>query len=136
MAADIFAMQTAQAPTATGTSTPTPTPTPTLTLTPTPTNTPTITPTPTPHLMAAVLTLDDLPGRFDEIPAEGLSEFKKMLPEGTVAFGFADDMSTQGIIGYFLPCASRAEQIAFDHMMPEYIELLAAATGASPNARC
>jgi hypothetical protein len=86
--------------------------------------------------MAAVLTLDDLPSGFDEIPAEEFSEFKKMLPEDTVAFGFANEMSTQGIIGYFLPCASRAEQIAFDGMMPEYIELLAAATGAGPNARC
>jgi basic membrane protein A len=50
IAAEIFATQTAQAPTATPTFTPTPTPTdtPTLTPTPTPTDTPSPTPTPTP----------------------------------------------------------------------------------------
>jgi len=61
---NIFATQTAAAPT----STLTPTSTPTTTATPT--DTPTITPTPGPDLSQAVLTLDDLPKDFKDASEE------------------------------------------------------------------
>lgn len=81
MAANIFATQTAQAPTATPTFTPSPAPTATPTVTPTTTNTPTITPTPTPRLMAAALTLDDLPAGYQAMSARELGDLARLLDE-------------------------------------------------------
>ncbi len=84
-AANIFATLTAEAPTPTHTPTITPTPTPSPTNTPTPTATatatprpsatPTITPTPTPDLSSMMLTLDDLPPGFEEVPGEMMEFF-------------------------------------------------------------
>jgi hypothetical protein len=128
VAADIFATQTSEAPNATLTFTPSPTST--STVTPSPTQTPTITPTPTPRLIAAALMLDDLPSGFQAMPPEGLGFIKKSVPESTVVFGFGDEASSQFVMGYLVPFTTRAEQIAFDDMLPEVIELYAAGFGA------
>src|SRR5437868_8732352 len=93
IAADIFATQTAGAPTITPTFTPsatptrTPTSTPTVTQTPTPSDTPTSTPTPAPVLMALALTLDDFPAGFEPFADKVLRTMEKDLPDDSFAFG-------------------------------------------------
>jgi hypothetical protein len=136
VAADIFATQTALAPTATQTFTPTPTvtPSPTPTVTPSPTRTPTITPTPTPHLMAAALTLDDLSSGFSSVSQQEITDMLADMPEDTVAFGYEDEESSQIVMGYLIPLASRLEQIDFDRFLlsDELIDSMAADADPEP----
>ena len=126
-AADIFATLTAQAPTAT----PTFTPSPTATITPTPTHTP----TPTPGLSAVALTLGDLPGGFEPMPAAQLSEMQQAFPEGANLFAFDDNGRSQSIIGILIPYSSRAEQTAFDAALPQFVGVFATAVGAGTNPK-
>lgn len=136
-AADIFGTQTAQVPTATPTSTPSPTVanTPTITASPTMTLTPTYkataTPTPTPQWMDAGLALDDLPAGFREMTVQELSPLTKNLPPNSLAFGFSNDGSVQIVMGYLISYPSPAEQIAFDRLIPDMLELFASAYGAT-----
>lgn len=130
MASEIFATQTAQAPTVTPTFTPSPTPTATPTLTPTPTNTPTITPTPTPPLMAVAFTPDDLPAGFQAMPAEVLSGMQMSMPVDAITFGFWQEMSSQFIMGYLVPYPTRSGQIAFDNVSTEVVDSFPAAFGS------
>jgi hypothetical protein len=138
-AANIFATQTAQAPTATPTFTPSPTatptatPTPTSTPTPTPTETATITPTPTPDLMAVAPALDDLPAGFVEVPQEFLSEAQQSMPEDGYFFEFADQSGLQMIMGMLFSVPDRAEQATYDAMLPQLVEAFSAALGAEPD---
>jgi hypothetical protein len=135
VAADIFATQTAEAPTATLTFTPSPTSTPTPTATPTPTHTPTITLTPTPRLMGAALTLDDLPSGFEAMAPESLGFLQRSVPESAVVFGFGDEASSQFVMGYLVPFTTRVEQIAFDDMLPGVGDLYAAGFGADSSPK-
>lgn len=136
-AANKNATLTALAPTATPTTTPTPTATSTPTATttptstPTPVNTPTMTPTPAPAWWDAVLVLEDLPEGFRAMTAEELSGLYQTMPPGTIGFGFIDDVKTQLIMGFYTPLPSRAEQIAFDNVLPDTAALTAAAAGAT-----
>lgn len=132
VAADIFATQTSGAPTATMTFTPSPTITETTTMTPSPlsTRTATITPTPTPILMAASLTLDDLPVGFRTMPDENLVEMEQDLPQGAIAFGFSDEAEENVVMGQMVPIPSLAEQVAFDAIQPKMIEVLSMMFGA------
>jgi hypothetical protein len=131
------ATQTALAPTATPTKTPTPTATSTPTatatptLTPTPVNTPTITPTPVPAWWEAVLVLEDLPKGFRPMTEDDLSALYQTMPPGTIGFGFIDEAKTQVIMGFYAPLPSRAEQIAFDNILPDTAVLMATAAGAT-----
>lgn len=139
IAANIFATQTAQAPTATPTYTPSPTATPTATATPTSTSTPTptetatITPTPPPDLMAVAPALDDLPAGFIEVPQELLSEAQQSMPEDGYFFEFADQSGLQMIMGMLFSVPDRAEQATYDAMLPQLIEAFPAAFGAGPD---
>jgi hypothetical protein len=136
MAKDIFSTQTAKAPTATETYTPSPTatvtPTPTPTSTPTPTPTPTL--TPTPGLSTIGLTLEDLPDGFVAMPPEEVREMEEGYPEGASAFGFQDNRTSQVIMGVLIPYPSRADQSIFDSMMPQFVQVIAAAVGAETNS--
>jgi hypothetical protein len=142
-AANIFATLTAQAPTPTPTFTPTPTSTatptatatPTSTPTPIPTNTPKPSPTPTPGLSSLALTLDDLPAGFELLPAAQLRKMEEDYPRGSSAFGFQDDQGSQVVEGVLVPYTSRAEQAAFDAMLPQFVQLMAAAAGVEKNSR-
>lgn len=131
VAADIFATQTALAPTITPTFTPTPTfiPSPTPTITPSPTRTRTITPTTVPPLMAAVLTLGDLPDGFSSMPEQDLAEMSESLPEDATVFAFTDDEGAQMIMGVLMSYGSRQEQIAFDQMLPSMLDMLTSPIG-------
>ena len=109
IAVNIFATQTAEAPT------PTATPTPTVTSTITPT--PTITPRP---LSDAILTLEDLPPGFKEEP---LGEYNvepgigRGLVVATIESGFAFSIETedfQAIIGQTELLTARTDQAQFD----------------------
>jgi hypothetical protein len=141
MAFDIFSTQTAQAPTATETFTETPVPTeteiPTATSpptdTPAPTETSTITPTAPPELMAAALTIDDLPTGFVEMSPEELGVGEQSFPEGTYVFGFSDEINAQLILGFIIPVTNRADQAAYDAMLPQMIEAMAIGMGAGPD---
>jgi len=138
IAANIFATQTAQAPTATPTFTPSPTATATSTSTPTPTptNTPTPTLTPTPGLSSVALTQDDFPVGFEAMPAEELRNLEQNYPEGASAFGFAENMDSQSVIGILFPCSpcsTQAEQTVFDKMLPLSIQSMEIALGADKN---
>jgi Tol biopolymer transport system component/regulation of enolase protein 1 (concanavalin A-like superfamily) len=134
---DISGTQTAQIRTATQTFTPSPTTanTPTITasptVTPTPTRTATATPTPTPQWMDAGLALDDLPAGFREMTVQELSPLTKNLPQNSLAFGFSNDGSVQIVMGYLISYPSPAEQIAFDRLIPDMLELFASAYGAT-----
>ncbi len=142
-AANIFATLTAQAPTATptftpsptSTATPTATPTPSSTPTPRPTNTPEPSPTPTPGLSSLALTLDDLPAGFEAIPAGQVREMKDAYPEGSDAYGFQDSKGDQIVMGILIPYKSRADQAVFDLMLPDFVKLMATATGADTNTK-
>jgi hypothetical protein len=138
-AANSFATQTAQAPTATPTFTPSPTATPTATAiptstpTPTPTETATVTPTPPPDLMAVAPALDDLPAGFVEVPQEFLSEAQQSMPEDGYFFEYADAMGLQMIMGMLFSVPDRAEQATYDAVLPQLIEAFPAALGAGPD---
>ena len=131
IAVDIFSTQTAEAPTATTTPTipPTNTPTITPTITPTapPTNTPTITPTPLPDLSGVVLTLEDLPPGFEEIPPEELGFTAEALSseEFTVesVFTFMQVEPLGFIMGFTTLITSTVDQLSFDIALtqPEFL---------------
>lgn len=122
IAADVYSTQTAQAPTATKTLIPSPTNTPTITSTITPTfppiNTPTITPTPLPDISGAVLTLNDLPPGFEEIPPEefGLSKEDMSDDEFIVEniFLFMQVEPLELIMGFNILFPSKLDQLSFD----------------------
>ncbi len=149
IAADIFATQTAQAPTITPTFTPSLTPTltwtptrtplPTNTSTPIPTSTPTRTPTPTPRpaplLLSVALTQDDLPAGFKAVPAAQLQSLEQRLPGGSVAFGFADTGSTQTVIGFLYPVYTAASQAEFDERLPQLAKVMGMAVGAETDTK-
>lgn len=121
-AANIFATQTAQAPTIT--------PTATATATPTDTPTPTLTPTPTPGLYQVVPTLDDLPAGFALMPADQLSAMAQSFPDAT-AFGFNDNQAAQIVMGIFIPVQGGAQQTTTDKALPDLIQGFAAGVGAT-----
>ena len=131
VAAGFFGTKTAWALTVTATFTPSPIATATATATPKPTDTPTITPTPTPELMAAVLTLEDLPDGYQPLAAEGLSTLQKSAPENAIAFGFSNEANSQTVMGYLIPYPSQSEQIAFDEALPDMLDMFATAYGAT-----
>ncbi len=137
IAANIFATQTAQAPTATMTFTPSPTATSTPTLTPTPTSTSTPLPTatPTPGLASVAITLDDLPFGFDNMPASQLEDMKKQLPEDAAGFGFLDDQNFQIIVGLIFPLKVDPGVAAVDVMLPTFVNMYATMFGADKNVK-
>ncbi len=139
VASDIFATLTAQAPTITPTftltPTPTATPTPTLTPSPSPTNTPVPSPTPTPGLSSLTLTLKDLPAGFQEIPPDMLSKTKSAYREGSSVFGFHNLQTSQMIMGVLIPQPSRAEQVVFDSLLPDLMQLMESAVGADQSSK-
>ncbi len=119
VAADIFATQTAQAPTATST--------PTATLTPTVTPTATITPIP---LSDAVLTIKDLPSGFR---VQSLADFNVGPEIGVALFGeevlsgFAFMIETDDfevIVGQTEFLASMDQRVLFDEMAPNFPAML------------
>jgi len=130
-AADVYSTQTAQAPTATKTLIPSPTNTPTITptITPTfpPTNTPTITSTPIPDISGVVLTLEDLPPGFEEIPPEefGLSTEDMSDDEFIVEniFLFMEVEPLELIMGFNILIPSKIDQLSFDVALtqPEFL---------------
>ena len=137
VAANIFTTLTAQAPTATATHTPSPTSTatPTSTPTPTPTETPTPSPTPTPGLSSAALTLEDLPTGFEQLPEQTMSEFEGDFPNRSSSYGFQNQLNSQLVMGVLVPYTSRVEQAAFDKMLPEFVQIMAKATGADTGSK-
>jgi hypothetical protein len=130
IAADIFATQTAGAPTATATftpsatptDTPTPTLTPTATHTPTPSDTPTPTPTPAPVLMPAALTLNDLPAGFGRLGGDSVRTMQKGMPADSFAFGFSDETKGQALIGVLIPYPTRVGQAALDSTLGTFVD--------------
>lgn len=125
LASNIFATQTANAPTSTLTPTPTNTPTPTSTSTPTPTNTPTITPTPTPDFASVTLNLDDLPPGFEELPPaefglEPGEDFGNSKVENS--FTFLQSELGELIVGASILVPTMEEQDEFDSMMPFMVD--------------
>ncbi len=149
VAANIFATQTAQAPTATPTFTPSATPTatpeptstplPTHTPTPiptsTPTHTPVPTPTPTPGLSSLALTSYDVPAGFAPLSAEQLEPMARNLPQNAGIFGFSDEENGHTIIGYLYPVSGAAEQTAFDDTLSQTLSIFATAVGADTNLK-
>jgi hypothetical protein len=133
IAANIYATQTAQAPTATATFTRTPTPTftltPTVTLTPTPTDTPTITPTPTPDLLKVGLTLKDLPDGFESLPDQQLKSMEQSFPAGSAAFGYTWQLKGVSVAGIVIPYPDRIQQLSFDESIPATIDVTASLLG-------
>lgn len=133
--ANTDATLTAQAPTATPTFTPTPTSTatPTSTPTPTPTKTPTPTATATPAFSSVALTIDDLPAGFEALPESDLQAMGQGFGDGASALGFQDPNSSQVIMAIFMPCTTRDEQLGFDAMMTQFVEIMAVSVGADIN---
>jgi branched-chain amino acid transport system substrate-binding protein len=147
IAAEVFATQTAQAPTITPT--PTPSPTPTDTAIPTPTPTPTFTPTATPSSTPAptetptplpppptsgvVLTLEDLPPGFEEMPETMLGNIGELLGgqdlqvEGVYAFLNLEALEV--VMGFTVAVPERLDQAGFD-VLAGNPELLATFVGA------
>jgi len=125
VAAAIFATQTAQAPTATPTPTPTDTPTPSPT--PTPTDTPVPSPTTLPDLSDVVLTLDDLPSGFSDMPLEQLGLTPEDLSgggfEAESVFAFLEPSAFQLIMGFTLLVPDAIQQAGFDLALrnPEFL---------------
>ena len=120
---NIFATQTAAAPT----STLTPTSTPTTTATPT--DTPTITPTPGPDLSQAVLTLDDLPEDFEDAS----EEFNAIAPgfemdafpyQYLESFVFMDDCQCEFIVGITFHLPWRSQQKEFDQFSAGFARIM------------
>jgi hypothetical protein len=136
-AANIFATQTAQAPTATPTFTPSPTATATATSTPTPTatNTSTPTPTPTPGLSSAVLTIEDFPSGYYEIPQNTLREMEEQYPEGASAFGFQGEGGLHMVMGILSPLDSALDQDMMDPMLPQIVKTMATVIGDSTTTK-
>ena len=122
VAADMYSTQTAQAPTATKTLIPSPTNTPTITptITPTfpPTNTPTVTTTPLPDVSGVVLTFEDLPPGFEEIPPEefGLTKEDMSNDEFIVEniFLFMQVDPIEFVMGFTILIPSKLDQLSFD----------------------
>lgn len=112
IAANIFATQTAQAPTDTPTPTITPTPTPT----PTETPVPTATPTPTPMFSAVTLTLDDLPPGFEELSQDQLDDLFSEFGDTDIQskFGFFGAGGFPLLMGYSTYVPDQQEQLGFD----------------------
>jgi hypothetical protein len=159
IAAQIFATQTAEAPTITPTHTPSPTPTdtatptatptPTFTPTPTPTDTPsptpsptetpteTPTPTPPPPTSGAVLTLEDMPPGFEEMPATMLGDLGAQLGEQGLAveavYAFLNLETVEVVMGFTIAIPERADQVGFD-VMAANPELLAGFLGMGMGA--
>jgi hypothetical protein len=133
VAADIYATQTAQVPTATKTFTPTPTATFTATPTQTPTATstpvPTDTPTPAPGLSSLVLTVDELPPGFEPLPSEQVDNLKSGVPGGA-GFGFMNEDEFNMIMGILFPFPSAVEQMAFDSGQEDFLNIFASVLGA------
>ncbi len=133
-AANNFATQTAQVPTATKTftptTTPTTTPTPTQIPTSTPTKTPTITPTPAPGVADLAPTIYDLPPGFEPMPPDLLIEMQKQFPEGVTAFAFSNDENEQMIMGFIIPVPTRTEQTAYDSIISQFNQIFLTSVGA------
>jgi len=112
IAANIFATQTAQAPTDTPTPTITPTPTPT----PTETPVPTATPTPTPAFSAVILTLDDLPPGFEEASQDQLDDLFSDFGDTDIQrkFGFLGADGFSGLMGFSTYLPDEQDQLGFD----------------------
>jgi hypothetical protein len=152
IAAQIFATQTAEAPTITPTPTPSPTPTdtatptatptPTFTPTPTPTDTPSPTPSPTetptetptspPPTSRAVLTLEDLPPGFEEVPATMLGDLGAQLGEQGLpveaVYAFLNLETIEVVMGFTIAVPERMDQAGFD-VMAANPEILASFIG-------
>jgi protein-disulfide isomerase len=109
---NIFATQTAAAPTLTLTPTNTPT------TTATPTDTPTITLTPGPDLTQAVLTLNDLPMGFEDASDEFNIETGYVMdtfPYHLIgSFAFVEDCECEFIMGITMHLPWRSQQVEFD----------------------
>jgi hypothetical protein len=155
IAAEIFATQTAEAPTITPTPTPSPTPTdtatPTPTLTPTftPTSTPTATPSPTPPptdtptpappppTSGVVLTLEDLPPGFTEMPETMMGDLGAQLGgqglqvEGVYAFLNLE--AVEVVMGFTVAVPGTLDQAGFD-VLAANPELLAGFVGVGMGA--
>lgn len=132
--ANVFATQTAEAPTATNTFTPSPTATATQTNTPTPTptDTPVPTPTPTPGLERLILTKDDLPSSFYDMPAETLQTMVANYPEGARAFGYQAEGGSQAVMGILSPIATGA---SIDESLEQIVKIMAVAAGGEENVK-
>lgn len=123
IAGQIFETQTAEAPTITPT--PEPSQTPTQTYTPSPS--PTTTPTPKPDLWG-LITLDDLPPDFEEMPPSefGMSEEdlggQADLPESF--FAFHEPVRFETIVGFTVLLPTRVEQTQFDNLQEIYIDMM------------
>jgi hypothetical protein len=121
IAAEVYATQTAGAPTATRTpmGTPTFTATPTNTLTPKPTRTPTSTPTPTSEKSWTSLWLEDLPPGFMEIPADDFADAIGDEAGGDSftfddAFMFVDIEHFNILVGFTISVPTTMDQVGFD----------------------
>lgn len=108
-------------PTPTATDTPTPTLTPIPTDTPTPTPVPTDTPVPTETAAAAtaaLLSAEDLPAGFQEIPPEefGFGEDSPFAEGGGLehTFAFFDPTLFEIVFGFTMPLETRVDQLGFD----------------------
>ena len=121
IAANIFATQTAQAPTDTPTPTITPTPTPT----PTETPVPTATPTPTPAFSAVTLTLEDLPPGFEELPQDQVFLYFSELEDMDIQsrFGFVDADGFSLLMGFRTYIPEQQDQLDFDLLSRLFGEL-------------
>jgi protein-disulfide isomerase len=127
IAYNIFATQTAAAPTLTLTPTRTPT------TTATPTDTPTITPTPGPDLSQAVLTIDDLPKGFkaasDEFNIETGYVMDTFPYQVIGSFAFVEDCQFEFIMGFTMHLPWRSQQVEFDQYAAGFARIILESTG-------
>jgi len=77
------------------------------------------------------LALEDLPEGFLAMSAQELSNLQQGAPPNAITFGFANETIYQAVMGYLIPYHNRAEQTAFDAMMPDMLDLFANAYGAT-----
>ena len=66
---------------------------------------------------------------------EDLSYLRQNLPQNSMAFGFEDAVKGQAVMGYYITLPTRAEQLAFDGVMQETLDYLAASLGATGKSK-
>ncbi len=79
-----------------------------------------------------MLTLDNLPGGFEVIPAEQFRDSVRDLPDGSSVYGFQHDKSGQTVILFLIPYSEKAKQKMFDSILPQTVEVIATSVGADP----
>lgn len=129
VAAEIFATQTAGAPTPTTTPTQTPlptnTPVPTNTPTPSPTPSPTVTPTPsatpTPDLLSYLPTEADLPAGFIEVPPDSFGLLGDLVSESgeSTAVAFMNLEQPEFLLVFLYSSPSESGQQMFQRLLTD-----------------